>query len=582
MNKNKPIPKAQVRKTSHGWQVYAAGPKGHIAQGQPHKDLGSAKRDAKRFEEIENEDMSLAPKGKGRKAAKALYKEGEWADEKRKEKEDSDRLLKIHIEREKRYQAQQAAKKQPLSITKAGEKALKKGDQKLSITAKGRAAVEEVEIDELSKKTLGSYVKKAVPNLAVNYAAGVTRVSDKRKKGINTAADKLAKEEVEMDEGPPTPKFKPLKHKVWSADASIPAGARPKDPGPIPKYKVSKKTGMGFGAPTNEDKKKTKAEKRKELFKSRKYRFTTPGQDRDFETLDANRMFKSYEEIEMEGTSVKNWTKNLPDKKTGAAKDLMAAPPGNRLPYGAALKRKSNKEEVENEDAPTTSTAGVANWNPVLGGRKRKVGVYFKKRRNVDGRTKDYKETVQRVQARRNAVAARDLEQKLNMFGVQSNPFNKEDKQMENKKYLKTKEGSIEDAVLHSVRTEAPVNPNDARPTLHLPEKKYLTSKDGSLETAVINVITKEDKLSYKERQKLPSGDFALPGKGSGPEGKQGGSYPIPDESHARNALARVSQHGDEGEKLKVRRAVARKFPNIKIGEAKEKMLMITKQRKVR
>ncbi|SVE09577.1 uncharacterized protein METZ01_LOCUS462431, partial [marine metagenome] len=138
------------------------------------------------------EDMSLAPKGKGRKAAKALYKEedidmpslvaqaineltpdqkkkreasrerthggdeykkmahaadrgqkkpdrnvrkiwqkapsmragpkgklpedievdeGEWADEKRKERESSARLLKIHNEREKRYQAQQAAKK---------------------------------------------------------------------------------------------------------------------------------------------------------------------------------------------------------------------------------------------------------------------------------------------------------------------------------------------------------------------------------------------------------------------------------------------------------------------------------------
>ncbi len=80
----------------------------------------------------------------------------------------------------------------------------------------------------------------------------------------------------------------------------------------------------------------------------------------------------------------------------------------------------------------------------------------------------------------------------------------------------------------------------------------------------------RDDKLSYKERQKLPKGDFALPGKGSGPEGKQGGSYPIPDESHARNALARVSQHGSEAEKAKVRRAVASKFPNIKIGESKE------------
>ena len=77
----------------------------------------------------------------------------------------------------------------------------------------------------------------------------------------------------------------------------------------------------------------------------------------------------------------------------------------------------------------------------------------------------------------------------------------------------------------------------------------------------------RDDKLSYKERQKLPSGSFALPGKGSGPEGKQGGSYPIPDESHARNALARVSQHGSEAEKAKVRKAVSSKYPNIKISE---------------
>ena len=127
------------------------------------------------------EDMSLAPKGKGKKAAKALYKEedidmpslvsqamdklaeGEWADSKAQEKKDSDRLIAIHNEREKRYQAQQAAKK------KAGAK----------------------------------------------------------------------KEDVEIGEDIPTPKFKPLRHKVWSADASIPAGARPKNPGKIKKYKAS-------------------------------------------------------------------------------------------------------------------------------------------------------------------------------------------------------------------------------------------------------------------------------------------------------------------------------------------------------
>jgi len=79
-----------------------------------------------------------------------------------------------------------------------------------------------------------------------------------------------------------------------------------------------------------------------------------------------------------------------------------------------------------------------------------------------------------------------------------------------------------------------------------------------------------EDKLSYKEIQGLSKSQFALPGKGEGPEGKQGGSYPIPDESHARNALARVSQHGSEAEKRKVKSAVEKKFPDIKVSESKE------------
>ena len=80
----------------------------------------------------------------------------------------------------------------------------------------------------------------------------------------------------------------------------------------------------------------------------------------------------------------------------------------------------------------------------------------------------------------------------------------------------------------------------------------------------------RDDKLSYKERQGLSKSQFALPGKGEGPEGKQGGSYPIPDESHARNALARVSQHGTTAEKAKVKSAVEKKFPDIEVGESKE------------
>jgi len=544
-----------------------------------------------------------------------------------------------------------------------------------------------------------------------------------------------------------------------------------------------------------------------EAKKNRKYRQVTPGQVRDYEKLTAHRMFQAY------------------------------------------------------EDAPANHTGpAIANWDPLLGGNKAPK-VYVRKRRKIDARTKDYRETVKRTQARRDATMARETEKKLNMFGVQSNPF-KEETEMKTKKYLTTKEGSIESAVLKSLTTEAPLNPNQARPTLTLP-KKYLASREGSLERVVTETMTErdvsgemrfdikrltgpqfrikyrmtkqqamtpgggithkggratlrhrheeveemdengnhppkkpyklprqlkdpkkekmvgtksgtkvvdrndpryakhpehesvefdekkevdvkdtrrtvdairaydrskdasrdadwdtehgkkgkgdkekkyakkergeidkddpnwkhrkyhtgmhgesshdsydhatalykdqwkdrkiadydkehdkdkrakemradaevdrkrmwamtgdkwkhakgasgeekgkksevgnpdpkdaykkeemsplmsatlkyidktaekkseidEDKLSYKERQGLPKGDFALPGKGSGPEGKQGGSYPIPDASHARNALARVSQHGSEAEKAKVRAAVKKKFPDIKMAE---------------
>jgi len=70
-------------------------------------------------------------------------------------------------------------------------------------------------------------------------------------------------------------------------------------------------------------------------------------------------------------------------------------------------------------------------------------------------------------------------------------------------------------------------------------------------------------KLTAKTRQSLPKGDFALPGKGKGPKGAGAGSYPIPDPSHARNALARVSQHGSPSEKSAVRSKVHSKFPGI-------------------
>ena len=81
-------------------------------------------------------------------------------------------------------------------------------------------------------------------------------------------------------------------------------------------------------------------------------------------------------------------------------------------------------------------------------------------------------------------------------------------------------------------------------------------------------VMLDEKDLSAGERRALPDSDFALPGKGEGPKGKQSGSYPIPDESHARAALSMVSKHGTSEEKAEVREKVRKKFPDIEQGKS--------------
>jgi len=61
-------------------------------------------------------------------------------------------------------------------------------------------------------------------------------------------------------------------------------------------------------------------------------------------------------------------------------------------------------------------------------------------------------------------------------------------------------------------------------------------------------------KLTAAQRNALPRSDFAQPSKRK---------YPINDKAHARNALARVSQHGTADEKRKIRRKVAQRYPSI-------------------
>lgn len=60
-------------------------------------------------------------------------------------------------------------------------------------------------------------------------------------------------------------------------------------------------------------------------------------------------------------------------------------------------------------------------------------------------------------------------------------------------------------------------------------------------------------RLTTRGRKRIKRSNFALPGR----------RYPIHDRAHARNALARVAQHGTAAQKKAVRRAVRRKYPSI-------------------
>ena len=64
-------------------------------------------------------------------------------------------------------------------------------------------------------------------------------------------------------------------------------------------------------------------------------------------------------------------------------------------------------------------------------------------------------------------------------------------------------------------------------------------------------------KLTTKARKKLPSSSFAIPSKKPG-----SGSYPIPDRSHAANALSR-SANKSSAVKAAVRAKVKDKYPDM-------------------
>lgn len=145
----------------------------------------------------------------------------------------------------------------------------------------------------------------------------------------------------------------------------------------------------------------------------RKFKQTTPGQVRDYKHFVNQRRFQKFEQV----------------------------------------------ESVQREEAPVNSVAGGGvDMAPNAKGTK----VFMKKYR-VDGRTKEYREASRRIKERQEKLLQKQVQAKLDMFGVHANPFAEE---TENKKYLETKPGSIEDAVLNAL------NPNADKETLTLPKKE--------------------------------------------------------------------------------------------------------------
>jgi hypothetical protein len=64
-------------------------------------------------------------------------------------------------------------------------------------------------------------------------------------------------------------------------------------------------------------------------------------------------------------------------------------------------------------------------------------------------------------------------------------------------------------------------------------------------------------------RRKAKKAKGRYPGVKSFALGK--GRYPINTKKRARSALSRISAHGTSAQKTKVRRAVKRKYPSIKV-----------------
>ncbi|MCP2339972.1 hypothetical protein [Actinomadura rupiterrae] len=69
-------------------------------------------------------------------------------------------------------------------------------------------------------------------------------------------------------------------------------------------------------------------------------------------------------------------------------------------------------------------------------------------------------------------------------------------------------------------------------------------------------------RLNAEERRELKPDEFGIPPRDGRP-----GKYPIENKSHAVDALARVDRFGTPEEKEQVRKAVAKRYPDLPSSE---------------
>jgi hypothetical protein len=71
--------------------------------------------------------------------------------------------------------------------------------------------------------------------------------------------------------------------------------------------------------------------------------------------------------------------------------------------------------------------------------------------------------------------------------------------------------------------------------------------------------------ITARQRRALPSRDFALPGKGTGAQGKGPGSYPIDTPGRARSALSRGAANATPAQDKTIKAKVKAKYPSMKV-----------------